>query len=182
MTDSEVEAELVKATKYRPKGNPSRQDFLAGLLIAIDQKLSDEQYDLLSDTAAQWHKDAVQSLEAKRVIPDFPDLPDAPPITEPPPYVAPVPEADYDGKTPVSQRMVPDYENLSGEIDRFGLYLGTKTQKAVEMYEKGCTAKEIMDNLGGRFYNILKKLKGKGHKVTKDGPIWKLTHKDDVGK
>lgn len=73
------------------------------------------------------------------------------------------------------------YDNITGEKDRFGVVEGTKTSDAVKMYERGTTAKEIMETLGGRFYNILTRMTNEGHRVEKlEGGRWKLTHKDDL--
>lgn len=73
------------------------------------------------------------------------------------------------------------YETITGEKDRYGITLGTKTADAVALYEKGATAKDIQDKVGGKHYNVLKRLEKEGHKVEKlEGGIWKLTHVDDV--
>jgi hypothetical protein len=74
----------------------------------------------------------------------------------------------------------PDYANISGKRNRFGVIDGTKTAEAIKMYVKGASSQDIMERLGGRYYNILKKLMAEGHKVEKEGSVWKLTHKDDV--
>lgn len=75
------------------------------------------------------------------------------------------------------------YTELSGEKDRYGVIEGTKTSSAIKLYEKGATTKQIDEEIGGRFMNILKKLAKDGHKVEKlEGGVWKLTHADDAGK
>jgi hypothetical protein len=80
-------------------------------------------------------------------------------------------------------RKSPDYTSLTGEKDRFGVVKGTKTAEAVAMYVKGVTAKQITDELGGRYYNILTRLTKEGHRVEKLADnVWKLTHKDDLKK
>jgi hypothetical protein len=82
-----------------------------------------------------------------------------------------------------TKREPTGYENITGEKDRFGVILGTKTAKAVEMYERGASLREIKTELGGKFYNILTQLAEKGHRVEKlPGHIFKLTHKDDFQK
>lgn len=73
----------------------------------------------------------------------------------------------------------------AGQRDRFGIIKGTKTSEAVALYAQsgGATVKEVTEALGGRHYNILKKLEGQGHRVEKlDGGKWKVIHKDDVAK
>jgi hypothetical protein len=73
-----------------------------------------------------------------------------------------------------------DYSSLTGEKDKYGVYIGTKTHEALLMFEKGCTQRDVMEKIGGknRYYNILKDMVKAGHKVEKlAGGIWKLTHK-----
>jgi hypothetical protein len=75
----------------------------------------------------------------------------------------------------------PDYEKLTGEKDRYGCFVGTKTSQAIKMYEKGANSNDISHALGGRFYNILSKLASRGHLVEKtDHGLWKIVHKDDI--
>lgn len=181
---SAVEAELRKVSKVKDKKYKDRQDELAALLIAIDRNVSEEDYDLLSDEAVKWHHDAVAAADTRQPIPDFPDMQpgDEPPAEEASPEEA-APQVPEREKKP-SERNQPDYSKLDGSRDRYGLVIGTKTHMAVQMYEKGCTTKEIHDELGGRFYNILKKMVNDGHNVFKDEEtkVWKLTHKDDYAK
>lgn len=80
-------------------------------------------------------------------------------------------------------RVPTPYDILTGEKDRYGIIVGTKTHDAVEMYERGTSAKEILQATGGRHYNILKKLEKDGHRVVKLAKHrFRLTHKDDIGK
>lgn len=74
-----------------------------------------------------------------------------------------------------------NYIDLTGEKDRFGIIKGTKTSDAMAMFEKGATAREIDEKIGGRFYNKLNALAKEGHQVVRNGDVFKLTHKDDVG-
>lgn len=225
---SPIEAELVKATKFKKAKYPDRQQYLSALLEAID-KLTNEAYDSLSDEAFAWHKEAVPAREAKTPIPDFTEAEeteDATPVEEATEHdetgiseeqtaeaeateeiQASVPEdgghagqqdgsgdkkaaTKSKGKTAAPAKEAkkpskksPDYTALTGEKDRYGIIIGTKTAEAVKMYEKGCTAAQIYEALDGRFYNILKRLTGEGHRVEKlEGGVWKLTHKDDLKK
>ncbi len=74
-----------------------------------------------------------------------------------------------------------DYTKLTGERDRYGVIKGTKTAEAVAMYETGASARDIDDKIGGRHYNVLKRLQTEGHRVEKfENGKFKLTHKDDV--
>lgn len=77
----------------------------------------------------------------------------------------------------------PRYDKLTGEKNRYGIIIGTKTHDALMLYEKGTTAAQLNEEVGGRFYNVLTRMKAEGHKVEKrEGGIWKLTHKDDLKK
>jgi hypothetical protein len=72
------------------------------------------------------------------------------------------------------------YDHLTGEKDKWDLIKGTKVSDAVAMYERGTTSAELKEVLGGRFYNVLKKLQKDGHLVerTPEG-IFKVTHITD---
>lgn len=75
------------------------------------------------------------------------------------------------------------YDELTGEKDRFGVTIGTKTHEAVKLYEQGTTSKELMQKVGGRHYNILTKLAQDGHLIEKrPSGGFKLTHKEDISK
>jgi hypothetical protein len=76
-----------------------------------------------------------------------------------------------------------DYLVITGDKDRFGVILGTKTHEAVKMYVKGTTQNQIVEALGSRYYNILGRLAQEGHRVEKlPGGVWKVTHRDDLTK
>ena len=91
-------------------------------------------------------------------------------------------KAEKVAKTPV-KKTEPNYARLTGEKDKFGIIKGTKTATAVQLYEKGATAKDIKEATGGKFYNVLTKLTSEGHKLEKlPGGIFRLTHKDDIVK
>lgn len=71
MSDTtEVEAELMKVTKYRPKRNASRQDFLGGLIRAINE-VPEESFNELSDEAADWYDNGAKAVNRGEDIPDF---------------------------------------------------------------------------------------------------------------
>lgn len=95
---------------------------------------------------------------------------------------APGPDEAPSAKVKKAKRKSPmDY--ATAPKDRYGVAIGTDTHKAVLMYEKGTTSRELKEKLGGRYYNILTKLAENGHLVEKlpDG-VFKVTHKDDRGK
>lgn len=181
---STLEDELTTAAKFDGSKYTDRQNYLASLLRAIDKNVTPEGYDALTDEAVEWHHAAVDAMDHRKDIPEFPDYePD--PITDADEPVDEPPVEEPPRRPKRSERVIPDYANLDPEKkDRFGITVGTKTSMAVAMYEKGCTAKDILDALGGRFYNILKQLAKEGHKVIKDEDtkVWQLIHKDDVPK
>jgi len=187
---TDVETELVKVTKVKPDKYTDRQDFLAAILKAME-KLSDDDFDNLSDEAAHWHSViAVPAFVAKEEIPDFNGNEEAE-VAEPEDETADEPDVEAEAEKPTKKKAAkakgktakapgkePKYRELSGEKDEFGVVKGTKTSQAVAMYVKGASTNEIKEELGGRFYNILKKLKADGHKVEKlENGKWKLTHK-----
>lgn len=206
---STIEAELVKATKFRGKYD-ERQDYLAALLHAIDSKLNDDDYDRLSDEAVKWHHTAVKAHEAQEDIPDFDgeaEEADKLPLTDPRhPIQRPEPEDEeaaveedepVEAETaeeaepkpkpvkkvvhPIGSPKRPDYTKITGDKDKWGVIKGTLTARALEMYEQGCTTKQLLDELGGRHYNILKKMVKDGHVLEKSElGVWKITHRDDV--
>lgn len=84
-------------------------------------------------------------------------------------------------KVPAKKRPLPG-RNEDVTLDKWGSIEGSKNSKALALFEKGATAKEVKDLLGGTYYNILGKAKENGHKLEKEGSLIKLTHKDDLGK
>jgi hypothetical protein len=62
------------------------------------------------------------------------------------------------------------------ELDKWGSMVGSKNSRALAMFEKGATAGEVKDQVGGTYYNILKKMTSHGHKVEKDGAVITLIH------
>ncbi len=230
---SEYEQELVELIHFKSQDYPDRQDYLAALLRAADRwlKKHDPESDIFStwdDDLCNWMDTAIRAMNAKDIIPDFPDAEedteDA--ETEEETVDEPNPEAEADptpadpvsvaggqadelepatagadapgnnpgtsetehpqlkkGKKPKRELMPTRYDNLTGEKDRYGVIIGTKTYDAVKMYEHGTTARELQEKIGGRFYNILQKLAKDGHKVEKRaGGGFKITHKDDLMK
>jgi hypothetical protein len=248
---SAIEQELIKATSFKaPKGGyKHRQDEIAALAKAA-VKLSDDDFDELTNEAADWVNSAIKAINDKADIRDFAADDEVPEDDvdpgdadqeddEEPANDEEADEADAEddekaadeadeaeddvdheaieedefeeatqaakkaekkpGKDEKPKRkrrptkeelsaVKTRYDNLTGEKDRYGVIIGTKTHDAVLMYEKGATSKQIQEALGegptkagGRFYNILRKLNEEGHLVERfrDG-TFKLTHKDDL--
>lgn len=220
-----TEEQIVKVTKVKESAYKVRQDYLAALVRGID-KLSEDEWDNLSNDVVNWHIAAVGQMDKKRQIEDFKDvtntLPDegeddnSPPekdegtsdissasenddFIKEPSAEEPLPEQETEEKKPrkskkakaekvkaksqFENRPEPErYSKITGEKDRFGITIGTKTHEAVKMYntDEGATLKQVDAALGGRHYNILQKLTKDGHKVEKlAGGYWRVKHKGD---
>lgn len=215
---SEIETEITEATEFKlPKGGYSnRQDHLAALVRAAN-KMTDTEFDDLSDEAANWLSTAVKALNAKAEIDDFEGPDDEedeePEETEEAEDEEAVEEAEAeedneaeeakeeakpkkearkapaktsakkDDKPPKKKEDLSRYDKLTDERNRYGIIKGTKTDDAIKMYEKGATSAQIVEKLGSRFYNILKTLEQKGHRVERSqSGVFKLTHADDLPK
>lgn len=106
-------------------------------------------------------------------------LPPAPP--EPATALIPAKRKKWEVKGPT--RIPTPYDILTGDKDRYGIIVGTKTHDAVLMYERGTSAKELLQALGGRHYNILNRLRKEGHKIVRlPKHRFKIYHRDDVEK
>ncbi len=170
-------------------------------------------FDSLDDGLQGWFEGAITAMNTRppAAIPDFPDLEVMEPIepaeedenvdegaadTTEEAEVA-VPEASSKADSTGGEAPAPKakkakkpkvdkatrYDDLTGEKNRYGVTLGTKTHDAIMMYEKGCTSKDIDKALEGKHYNILRRLAKEGHRVEKlPGGVFKLTHKDDLDK
>jgi outer membrane biosynthesis protein TonB len=220
-----VEKELLEATGYKPQRKFSnRQDYLGSVLNAV-LKLRDEEFDDLTDEAAEWANAAVQAKNARNQdLPDFDEVessdeesenedggsddseePDPEPVDtddpvdEEPSVDAQVDHEDAEKPKPTKRIKIPkkpkatkaapkakkapepvDEEDVV--LDKWGAMDGSKNSRALALFEKGATTKEVKDQIGGTYYNILKKMSEKGHKVEKEGSLIKLTHKDELAK
>jgi hypothetical protein len=67
-------------------------------------------------------------------------------------------------------------------LDKWGAIEGSKNSMALAIFEKGATAKEVKEKLGGTYYNILGRAVKAGHVLEKEGALMKLTHVNDIGK
>jgi hypothetical protein len=76
-----IESELIKATKYKVQRKfVNRQDYLKSIFNAA-QKLHDDEFDDLSDEAAEWLNECVQVFNSKRDA-DLPDFDEVEPSDE----------------------------------------------------------------------------------------------------
>ena len=196
-----IERELIDATGYKPARKfANRQDYLGSVLNAV-LKLKDDEFDSLSDDAAAWANSAVEAKNSKaEELPDFDEIdPDAEPDGEPESEDETLAELEAEGemeelaetvapkakpkKDPKPKKVEASDEELPDvKMDKWGAMEGSKNALALGMFEKGATSKEIKDALGGTYYNILKRMAIKGHKIEKVGAVIKLTHSDDVAK
>lgn len=256
-----IEKELIKITAYKARTKfADRQDYLGSILNAV-MKLSDSDFDDLSDEAATWANAAVEAKNGKSDIPDFDEVGEAdadaadedaddeaddsgddsedgdgdtasdddddtdpddgddaeddeasedgddepaeddePEDDEPeekPAKKKPA-KAAVKAEKPAKEKPAAKPAKEKGEatgkkkgsfgrdddvvLDKWGCMEGSKNARALNMFEKGATAKEVKDDLGGTYYNILKRVVQDGHTLEKDGAIIKITHKDEKGK
>lgn len=206
-----IESELIKATGYKAQRKfANRQDYLGSILNAAI-KLSNEDFDSLTDETADWINAAIEAKNAKsEILPDFDELdesgddntvpdesgditdtgddgPDGPPLDEGQDQDHHE-EVDPVITAPKKKTKVPTKKPPATEIDelvvldKWGCMEGSKNALALAMFEKGATAKEVKSAIGGTYYNILGKCVLKGHKLEKEGSLIRLVHKDELAK
>lgn len=220
-----IEKELIKATGYKPRQKfNDRQDYLGSILNAVI-KLTDDDFENLSDEAATWANAAIEAKNAKdEELPDFDETPEEEadeadteeseeeadeesteeaesdpteepegegeaevaeedpepakkPSRRPPPAPKPAKKA-----ASTAPKVKPPQFDEDVVLDKWGCMEGSKNSQALSLFEKGATAKEVKEKLGGTYYNILGKMVEKGHKMEKEGALIKLTHSDSSKK
>jgi hypothetical protein len=247
----DIERELIEATGYKARQKyANRQDYLKSILNAV-AKLTDDDFDALTDDTATWVNAAVESHNSKNEeISDFDELapeeegfaeeelsdpdpedeidPEASeeeledsvdpetgevleddemphdeeteaevePEPEPKP-VKPKPKAKRSGKLapqipsperkkpkkPIPPKFHPMHrEDEDATLDKWGCIEGSKNAQALKFFERGATAAEVKQKMGGTYYNILARCVAQGHKMEKEGHIIKITHKNELGK
>lgn len=74
----------------------------------------------------------------------------------------------------------PKVQNKDDDVvlDKWGAMEGSMNSRALAMFEKGASMKEVKEELGGTYYNILKRAVEQGHTMEKVGHLITLTHKD----
>lgn len=240
-----VERELIEASGYKARRKfDDRQDYLSSILNSV-MKLSDDDFDNLTDEATEWANAAVEARNSKQDIPDFDEVIEEVPLeadededeTEEDPDdegddaetdnddaedddeddtddadgddTAAVTAVDSVGrdeevergenprrgtakaatskpspKKPVKAAASKKPAKRSSDdedvvLDKWGCMEGSKNSCALALFEKGATAREVKEVLGGTYYNILKKCVENGHTLEKDGAIIKIIHKDE---
>lgn len=245
----DTEREIIKITKYVVKRKfADRQDYLKSLFTAV-QKLTDDDFDDLTDGAAIWANACVEAHNSQRDgdLPDFDEVgdegededsvdeapddeeaddepeddeadpeddevvddigdddadpdeevgePDSEDAEEPPEDDEPVevkkpagrntkaskpdkkvvePKVKVKTEPKIKQKPVNLEEDVV--LDKWGCMEGSKNSQALGLFEKGATAREIKDAIGGTYYNILRKMVEQGHKLEKNGAVIKITH------
>lgn len=77
------------------------------------------------------------------------------------------------------RRKVPPVDPDKFDIDEFEVVVGSKNHEAVKMLQKGCRMSDITKEIGGTYYNLLKRLVKDGHTLEKEGNgVLRLIHKD----
>jgi hypothetical protein len=238
----DIERELIDITGFKAKGKfADRQEYLRAILNA-SSKLSEDDFDALTDETAEWANSAVAAFNSKDDLPDFDESADHDPETgevddedeaedeaaeetddeedesssddeeddhqdvdtddeeeaeeEKPAKksskkatVKVPPKKPVKAEKPAKAEKAEKPEKIAPKkpaprhdedvvLDKFGAMSGSKNSQALHMFEKGATTKEVKDKIGGTYYNILKRAVEAGHKVTKDGAVITLTHKD----
>lgn len=86
-------------------------------------------------------------------------------------------------KKPYNVKKLPPPNASTGEVDKFGQKLDSQGHKACEMLEQGSRMSALTEEIGGTYYNLLKKLVKEGHKIEKSpNGIITLIHKDGTPK
>jgi hypothetical protein len=280
---SAIEAELVKIFKFKKTSDDfeDHQEYLKELASCVEKIKDEKVWDTMQEETYEWLTEAVESVNKKRVVPDFPDAEpeeaeatnedeDLPltdprhPLHRPPPpqkendeeneadadeedepdeadadeedepdeadepgeeevegKVEEDPEAVDPGSQPLEEEKAddevpakkprkkhvkagkyikklkgkpdiqpkhkpgkePNYKKITGTKDRYNITEGTKASLALKMFEKGCTMRDVVIELGDTQYNVLRKLAKQGHSVEKmKNGVITLTHKDDLAK
>ena len=189
----EIEAEILKATGMAPREYKDRQDYLCALLEAA-YNLDQDAYDNVSDAVAKWCTESAIARKARKPLPEFDggeyeDHSEADPadlgntVTEPGDLVvlqgSTSGTSASGGKKKLKKATKP---KLTGEIDEFGIAIGTKHHKVVQRLTTGATMKDIKLEFGDSYYNLVKRMEKAGHHVEKNGLMIKITHKDKVKK
>lgn len=253
-----IERELIKVTGYKARTKfDDRQDYLSSILNAVS-KLDDDDFDNLSDEAAEWANAAVEAKNSKNSeLPDFDEVgaaaeeasdddadseadeeaddsgdgdeaddasdddtdsddddddseadeaddeeddpsddnpesdddededePEEKPAKKAVPKKAAKPDPAPKLKPPPKPRKEkpkerkPHHTDEDVVLDKWGCMEGSKNSQALNLFEKGATAAEVKEKLGGTYYNIMKKMVADGHTIEKEGAVIKIIHKD----
>ena len=234
----ETERELITASGFKPrKRYADRQEYLKSLFLAC-VKIPNEDFDGLTDEAADWIDGCVRLHNAgsKDELPDFDDEEENEEDTasdeaegndpnEEPSVDDGQDDEDEDdtlddevedseetvqhanngsakeqtlheiddaieNETPKKKAMKPAKAKLKPskkevfpvertiELDKWGCLVDSKNHEALALFEKGASAREVTEAIGGTYYNVLKRIARDGHTVEKKDHIITIIHKD----
>jgi hypothetical protein len=168
-----IEQELIQASGFETeKTYKDRQDYLICLALAVAENVSDDDFLKLSDEATTWCNEAIKARKERKLVRDFNGAVEE--VVVGPVEVVPI-------KPKRKRKLKPsETTSITGEMDTYGIAIGTKAHIVAEMFTQGCTMKDVKDVLGSTYYNLLKRLEKSGHKVERNGHFIKLIHKDNV--
>jgi hypothetical protein len=199
-----VEREISERTMVSRRKGENRNTYLQRLTEGVNE-LSDDDFNTLSNDAQEWANLACTEYSAGQPITDFnkevikgnvgnefpstkiseklnvsdlvedegSEIKESEVITE----LNPVVKVNY----PETRNKEKKTRTSSGNgKDRYGLRVGSKTSRAVELYEQGVKMCVVREELGCNYYNVLNKLSQQGHIIEHlDGGIIKIRHKED---
>ena len=179
-----VEREISKKTMVSRRKGENRNTYLIRLTEGVND-LSDDDFNSLRNDAQTWANLACAEYSMSQPITDFNkevikgntgnEFPDTEidVVTE----LNPVVKVEY----PETKKKEKKTRTSSGSgKDRYGLRIGSKTSRAVELYEQGVKMCVVREELGCNYYNVLNKLRQQGHIIEHlDGGIIKIRHKED---
>ncbi|HET9285772.1 MAG TPA: hypothetical protein VFR24_27795 [Candidatus Angelobacter sp.] len=186
-----IEQELLATTKFKAREYNSRQDYLAAVARKTDV-MTDEEFDSLSVDAAIWSNAAITSLRARKKLPEFVakihkddksgdyvwddvEVVDTNgPVVKPPPAKTQADRGDTKRRpkgAPARKLDHPPVDPQLGienfQVDKWGLVIGSKNAAAAAMFEQGCRMADVTESIGGTYYNLIDRLRKKGHSVEK---------------
>lgn len=157
-----IEKELIEASAFQARRSyVDRQDYLAALTRAVDM-LDQDRFDTLSNEAVDWVNAAAKAIRNKRMIAEFSDG-----------------AAAVETPAPPAPAKISKTETV--ELDKYGIAVGSKNNRAAQMFERGAKMINVTNELGGTYYNLLRRLKRAGHDVSNEANgVIRLTHKDSA--
>jgi len=197
---SEIRKELEELTGINKRAKESEPKFLTRLVRAAtdNTKVSDDDWDGLSDDAQNWVTDAVEAMNNKEDYPAFPDAED-----EEKPKASSKAKTNGKAKPPAkraaakkpaakkpaakatakkAKASAKDADDGGASKDKFGLREGSKSSLAADMFEAGAKMADVKSETGTNHYNLLRRLEDDGHEVSKDGAVIFVQHKDAAKK
>jgi hypothetical protein len=172
----EVEQELIDVSGFVPERDyKDRQDYLAALVVHVAMNVDEDGLEGLTDAAYDWAKAASKARKANKQIKDFngeaheAEADDSSPVQE---VDTETPEAPKEKKPRKQKPLKPG--KPTGELDVFGIAVGTKSHVAAGMFAAGTTMKDVKDAIGSTYYNLLNRLEKEGFKIERNGSYIKL--------